>query len=330
MLRPLLPWRRGRGTSLHPLHAGTSPFLLSPLPLPPILVTDHAAKDPGHSQPCSSSPLSPDPPRVVSPCPRLAQAQRWSELHHSPACHPGVWESQVPSASSALLVSHAGTLSQGGFTKCPAPSALTVPHPSAAEVAADSKCQRSPQRRGAQGMKVPQYRQPSLPASSDPWHKQGDIVPISEDSPSAWWTNSDLQERRSQAFTWDPLPCSAKAEDRFPPNILTLHCPCWDREQRDHARRTCPKPAPLQAALTFPYVLPAPRITAPVGAQDRPSRNSARRRRWIRCSRRAPAPWPRCRGWEPDGAAAMSAGSVPELSTDGARGCSASTCLSSP
>lgn len=148
------------------------------------------------------------------------QAQRWSELHHSPACHPGIWESQVPSASSAL-VSHAGTLSQGEFTKCPAPSALTVPHPSAAEVAADSKCQCSPQRRGAQDTRAPHYRQPSLPALSDPWHKQGDIVSISGDgsctSPSAWWTNSDLQERRSQALPGTPCLAPPRLGTGSPP-----------------------------------------------------------------------------------------------------------------
>jgi len=118
MLGPLLPWRGWRGMSLHPLHAGTGPFLLSPLPLPPLPVTDHGAEEPGYLHLCTLCPSSPGPPHAVSP--QLAQALRGdgrhrdvSELRCSPpfssrdASEPG----PLSQVCAAGLVSHAGPLS---------------------------------------------------------------------------------------------------------------------------------------------------------------------------------------------------------------------------
>jgi len=192
-----------------------------------------------------------------------------------------------------------------------------VPHPEIPAqqtgLAADSECQRRPQGKGsARGQSPSLQTAPSAclvsPTGTDPWGKQRDIVPVSGGGlctgASAWWTNSDPSPEN---------PCPAALTDR-PSQPGPAPSPQRAGAEGPREEGPCPKPARLPAALTFPCVLPAPRITAPFGARDHPSRHIVRRRRQLRCSRRAPAPQPR----ELDGKAAIPVASAPEPTHDAA------------
>lgn len=170
--------------SLHPLHAGTSPFLWSPLPLPPLLVADHGAKYPGYSHLCTLCPSSPDPLREPDMDPHAH-----SLLWHCVGCKEGLGCIAAPppppralgepgplsQVCSVGLASHAGMLSAKRTSPrfCDQTCSIncaTSPHPSAADSA-----QR---KRRARHRSLPLQTASSLPKQPIPGTHRGILSPF--------------------------------------------------------------------------------------------------------------------------------------------------------